>query len=143
MTDGCISQQLQGWIVLNVIMFDDSAMTLGSVLAQADVGYEEKVTDILSNSAGCILTDAVLVISIRPDIVLFRREAEQENTADARPLGLSGQRYCIVDRQIVLARHGAYFRSDPFADTDKNRVNHGLRRDSRFANQVAELLGAP
>ena len=102
-----------------------------------------QISDVLANRAQRFLNDAVLVVGVGTDFVLFRRNAEQQNAGDARLLRFARHLHRIVDRKIVLARHRTDFVADVLARTNKDRINHRLRRQSRLANQIPEAFSAP
>src|SRR5262249_30149741 len=63
-TDGSVGQELQGRVILHIVVFDDAAMPVGRVFAQADVRDEKQVANVLANGPQRLLYDAVLVVSI-------------------------------------------------------------------------------
>src|SRR6266699_4537666 len=118
-------------------------MTVRRVLAQAHIGDQEKFANILANGAQRLLNDAVLVVGVGSVLVLFRRNTEKQNPADARLLCVAGKLDGIVDRYMVLTGHRADFVADVLSRAHEDRVDHGFRRQSRFTNEVAKAFGAP
>ena len=71
MTDGRVGKQLQGGIILDVIMFDDAAVTVNRVFTQAYVGDQKKVTNVLAYCTKRLLNDAILVVGVGRQIILL------------------------------------------------------------------------
>ena len=143
MAHGSIRQQLECRVILNIIVFDHAAMPVRRVLAQTHVRNQQQVSNILAYRTQRLLHDAILIISIGADLILFRRDAKQQNATDPGLLRFTRKLDCIVSRDVELPGHGADFGTNLLARTHKNRINHGFRRQSCFTNQIAKTLGTP
>ena len=68
-----VGEQLQRRIILNVVVLDDAAMPVCRIFAEANIGDQKKIPNILANCAQRLLNDAVFIVAIRPDFVLRLR----------------------------------------------------------------------
>src|SRR5262245_9299233 len=142
MADSRIGKKLQCSIVLHLSVLDDTAMAVACVLAHADVGDQQQITNALANRSQRGLNDAVLVVTIRPDFVLFLRQPEENDSANLSRLRLFRDFHRVVARKVELTRHRPDLFPDVFTRAHKDWINHRLRRQSRFSHQIPEALTA-
>ncbi len=101
---GGAGEQLQAGIVLNLVVLailaDDAAVAVRGVFAQANVGDQDQVIEAVIGFEGANspLHDAVLRPCAAALLVLFRRQAKEQQAANAEGGGLGCFFQRLVDR---------------------------------------------
>ena len=82
-------QQLDGDVVVDLAVADEAAVAVRGVLAEADVGDHGQVGVGLLQRPHRHLHDALVVVGAAAGLVLGRRDAEEEQRADAERSAIS------------------------------------------------------
>ena len=112
-------------------------MAVAGVLAVADVGHDQQFRNLAAQCPDSLLHDAVIVVGAGGDFVLRFRQSEEDYAADAERLHLGAFLHQLVDRELVIIRHGADLAADAFARANEERQNELLRIEARFAHEIA------
>jgi hypothetical protein len=96
MTDCGFGKNLDGCIVIHVVMLDNAAMAVRRVFTQADIGDQKQVANILPNGPQGSLNDAGLVAGIGAGFIFAGRQSEEKNSADSQLLRFA----CNLNRPI-------------------------------------------
>ena len=73
---GCPGQQLQAGVVVHVTVFHDAAVTVVGILAETNVGDDQHIGDIALDYPDRFLDDSLGVVSLGPNSVFLRGQAE-------------------------------------------------------------------
>ena len=120
---GGLCQQRQCLIVQDLAVFDQTAVSVGGVLAQTDVRDDHQLRKYLLDVADGLLNDSVFIVSLGTALILVGRDAEHQHTLDAclpDPVQFLIQ---TVDGILVDARHGLDRVLDIFSFYHKNRID--------------------
>ena len=122
---------------------EHAAVAVAGVLAAADVGQEQQVRVPRAQPPERPLDDAVLGEVLRPDLVLGRGQAEQDDRGDAEradPVHLPVER--LVDRQVADPGHRGDLALDPGAVDHEERLDEVPGLELVLAHEPAEGVGA-
>jgi hypothetical protein len=117
-------------------------MSVARILAETNVGDDEQTWDGFLDPSDGSLDDPVVVIRFRADIILGRREPEQQDRRDA----VSGDRASLfhedIDRKVVDPRHSTDLIASPGSMTNEKRVDEVAGIDCRFSHEAPKGLAA-
>ena len=138
--DRGLGEQLDGQVVVHLALADDPAVPVRGVLAEADVGDHDDLRVGLLQRPDRHLDDALVVVGLRADLVLARRDAEEQHGADTGggDLGHLGDR--LGDREALHAGHRGDRLAHTLARGDEEGLDEVLRSQLGLADQVAERL---
>src|SRR5205807_1904542 len=105
------------------MLAEDTAMAVIGVLAEAFVGYQERVLEDGTQGAQRLLDDAVVLPGARPLRILGSGYAKEDERADAEIHGGGDLLDQAIDAELIIARHRYDFVFDIFAGTDEQRQN--------------------
>ena len=113
MAEGGLGKQFQRGIVhhfaAGVAFLQDAAMTVRSVFAQTHVGHNLQIRPLRLKHTDGALHDAVRGIGFAGDGVLVLGDAEQHERTQPRVHGFAHGLLKLLERKLVLARHGRDF----------------------------------
>ena len=142
-------EQLERGIVVDVeaavVGLDDhAAVAVAGVLAEADVGDEDKLFCgcTLLEGAKALLHDSVVVPGAGGLLVFAVGQAEEQQSADAEARGFFGFADGLVDGEIEDAGHGTDRVAHALAGADEERIDQVAGVERGFANQRAKRLSA-
>ena len=136
-------EQFQRRIVLHFPVFDDSAMPMVRVFAEAHVRHHQQIQIRAANRLDGALHDAIRRIRLRAERIFFFRNAEQNNSRNAKLLHFAAFLKKRVDRLLRDARHRSDRIPDIFARAHEHRIDESMRRQARLARQGANRFAAP
>src|SRR5262249_35284046 len=135
-----LREQLERRIVRDVPSFDDAAVAVIGVLAEADVGDEDDARDFLSKLLEGPLHDAVRVPRAGSARVLRGRDAGED---DAWYTFVPGRLRLLdqgVGRKVVSPRHRRDLPSHPLPLAHEERVDQVRGDDLGLADHGAEEI---
>ena len=113
MAEGGLGKQFQRGIVhhfaAGVAFLQNAAMTVRSVFAQTHVGHNLQIRPLRLKHTDGALHDAVRGIGFAGDGVLVLGDAEQHERTQPRVHGFAHGLLKLLERKLVLARHGRDF----------------------------------
>ena len=149
--DGGFGQKVERGIVDDLVLglgsgavhlFDDAAVAVRHVLAQADVSHDDQVGDGGLDGAGGPLHDAVFGPGSGGDLVFRLRQAEENDGGDAEGMDLAAFLDRLIDGEVEDAGHGADRLADAFAGTDEERIDEAGGSKPGLAHERAQGFGA-
>jgi hypothetical protein len=117
--------------------FDDAAVAVARVLAEAHVGRHQEVRHHVLHRPHRLLHDAVLGVRLRAARVLLDGQPEQQHAGDAHARDVLHVLHQLVDREAELAGHRADRLANAAAVDDEQRVDEIVDRERGLADQLA------
>src|SRR5262249_36629796 len=132
-----LSENFQRGIVGDFIVFDDAAMAMVGVFAEANIGDDQQAQFRLANGFDGALHNAVFSQRTCTSRVFRFRESEKDHPGDAEVLDFAAIFGNAVGRLLEYAGHGTDLLSDAAAWADKHWIDKACGGEARFANQSA------
>ena len=138
-------QQVQGRIVLDILVFDHAAVSVGGVLAQAGVGQDDQLGPARLEHARGFLDDAVVVVCPGAHLVLGPGDAEEHQGLEPVVHGLGHLDLQLLEGELVLAGHGRDFLLEILVVGVDDEIEHDqvVGRDLVLPYQFAHGRGGP
>ena len=127
-----LGKEVERWVVEDLVLglrgraihlFDDSAMTVRHVLAEADVSQDDEVGHGSLDGAGGSLHDAVIDPGSGGDFVPGLWQAEDNDGRDAEGVDLDAFLHRFINGEIENSGHGTDRFTNSLARTDEERVD--------------------
>src|SRR5947207_9389841 len=116
-------------------------MSVIGVLAEADVGPEEKLGLRRLDGPERAGNDPLRVVRFAPLGILLLGDAEENEAAHAERCELPGFLDHEIDRELGVPRHGSDRPAHALAVADEEGRHQGARRQRGLANQRAQRFG--
>jgi carbonic anhydrase/acetyltransferase-like protein (isoleucine patch superfamily) len=95
MSLGGAGEQVERLVVVDCAVVEHHpTVAVRGVLAQAHVGHDDQIGMGVLQRSGGELDDALVVVGAGAELVLVRRDAEEQDAGHAEPQGLAG----LLDR---------------------------------------------
>jgi hypothetical protein len=142
MADGGAREKFEGGVVqdfgVRAVAFDDAAMTVAHVFAEANVGNDEEFRQRFFQRANCLLNDAVAGVSAGGLFVFGFRNAEKNYGAHAGFEGGFGFAEDFIDGKLENAGHGADGFANIFSGAREQRQNEAGVAEGSFGDEIAQ-----
>ena len=119
-------------------VFEDPAVPVRGIFAQADVSHDNYPRDILLDLLNRCLDDSVRTVGFGGELVTPRRDSEEENGRDPKIPDLLHLVRQAIDREMEVSRQGFNFFLHPFTMNDEERTDQVSYPYRRFACHIAE-----
>ena len=129
-------QQRQGFIIQDMAALYQTAVSMGSIFAQAHISNDQKFGIVFLDPADGSLGDPIGMICLRSHFVFFRRNAKNQHTADAAPFDFHQQFIQSVDGILIDPGHGIHGMFDIFPLHNENGIDHFFRGNSSLSDQI-------
>src|SRR5260370_41874278 len=96
-------------------------MAVAGVFALAAIGADPQPWDLFLDGANRVLDNAALIVSAGRQLVLCFWNPEQDHAADTPGVSFSALLDHLVDRELIVSRHGSDLAADACAGTGKQR----------------------
>src|SRR4029077_7990538 len=130
-------------VVLHFPVFNDAAMPVVGVFAEANIRHNQQIQIGAANRLDRALHDTIRRIGFGAERIFFFRDAEQNNSRNAKLLHLAALLKKSVDRLLRDAGHRSNRIPDIFARAHEHRIDESARRQARFSRQGANRFAAP
>ena len=138
-----LRQQLQRFVIIDVVIAENAAMAVGGVLAHAHIGDDVHFWMQHLCPHDRPLDDAVRGVGLAAHRVLVRRDAEQHDAADPRLRQAVQYLAHAIHGIAILAGHGGDLLHLVLAVHDEHRVDQGGLVHPRLPDHFAKGLAAP
>ena len=129
-------EELNGRVVEDLLAFDDSAVSVGRVLAEAHVGDDQQVRDLPLDRPDGALNRCLRVPGSRPRFVFAVGKAKEEHGTDAVASRAVRFRDGLVDGELKYPGHRGDLMSNPLPGPHKEWVDQLLWSQSRLADEI-------
>ena len=138
LADGDFVEQLQRRVVIDVVVFDLTAVAVVRVLAEADVADDDHVRQGFLDGADGTLDRALRVPGAGADFVFISRQAKDFDSPQSQGIDVFGQAYGVVYGQVITAGHAGDFFFDIRAGDDEDRINQIVETYMVFPDHNAQ-----
>src|SRR5208283_872427 len=116
-------------VVLDLAVFDHTAVSVACILAEADVRDHGKIGRLVLDGFDRVLDDSLIRVRFAPDFVLVLREPEEYNRRNSEILHFLAVPHDIVDGLLVLSGHGIDLFFHASAVRYEKRIDKIVRRE--------------
>jgi hypothetical protein len=131
-------EEVERGIVLHVAVRDHAAVAVARVLAEADVRHEDEVGHGDAQRADAALDDAVVVVRARGELVLLRRDPEEQDGREPEAPHLRRFLDEHVDGAAGDPRQSGQRLVDAFALADEHGVDEVAHVHAGLAHEGAQ-----
>ena len=135
---GHLGEQLEGDVVDDLAVLHHAAVAVVHVLAEADVGDDHEVGELVLDGAHGHLHDALGVVGAGRRRVLVRGDAEQQDRRDAELDDLAHLAEQVADGELEAPGHRGDGVLDVLAGDHEERVDEIVDRERGLAEHVAD-----